>query len=454
MMEPGKDTPLRQALEEINREGRARFYMPGHKGHLPWPLTEAAPYDITEIQGADSLFECDGPLRQLEDRMALCYGAGASLLSAGGSTLCIQAMLFLARRRGRTIIAARTLHRSAVAMMGLLGLDPVWVSCPAASREEEGIVGICLPPSPQSVEAALREHRDAAAVYITSPDYFGQMADIAAVAEICHRYGTLLLVDNAHGAHLNLFRAAMHPMQLGADLCADSLHKNLPALTGAAALHMADPDMREEALYAMSLFGSSSPSYLIMLSADMALEQMEGGGVEGMTRLAQWVHEQKGRAARRGYQIVRTFLCDPIRLTVGFASMGCTARQFGEWIRLRGVEPEYIGETVGVFMPSPSNSDEELRRLELALEEMPLRRPSLVYPPEPYVLPRQFLSISEAMARPHVVLPLEQCQGRVAAKLVSFCPPGMPLLVPGEEITAQAINTLKTCGIRQVSVVK
>ena len=77
MMEPGKDTPLRQALEEINREGRARFYMPGHKGHLPWPLTEAAPYDITEIQGADSLFECDGPLRQLEDRMALCYGAGA-----------------------------------------------------------------------------------------------------------------------------------------------------------------------------------------------------------------------------------------------------------------------------------------------------------------------------------------------------------------------------------------
>ena len=105
-------------------------------------------------------------------------------------------------------------------------------------------------------------------------------------------------------------------------------------------------------------------------------------------------------------------------------------------------------------MPSPSNSDEELRRLELALEEMPLRRPSLVCPPEPYVLPRQFLSISEAMARPHVVLPLEQCQGRVAAKLVSFCPPGMPLLVPGEEITAQAINTLKTCGNRQVSVVK
>ena len=233
-----ENRPLWTALERIRREDLARFYMPGHKGRMPEPFSQAALYDVTEISGADSLYECTGAIRALEEELAEAYRVGDTLLSAGGSTLCIQTMLYLARNRGRTVICGRIIHRSAVAAMGLLGLDPCWLPGRIASRRE-GIPGLALPPTPEDVEAAIDAHPDAGSVYITSPDYFGQLANIADIAEVCHRRKKVLLVDNAHGAHLRCFRAALHPMSLGADFCCDSLHKNLPALTGAAVLHLA-----------------------------------------------------------------------------------------------------------------------------------------------------------------------------------------------------------------------
>ncbi len=447
-------TPLFDALGEIRRRNPAPFHMPGHKGRLPFPLEEAAPYDITEIQGADSLYECDGPLRLLEQRMAGAYGAGDSLLSAGGSTLCIQTMLYMARRYGRTIIASRTIHRSAVAAMGLLGLEPVWVGCPVSDGRDGGIPGIALPPRPEDVEAALAAHPDAVAVYITSPDYFGQMADIGEISFLCHRRRKMLLVDNAHGAHLNRFRVALHPIALGADLCADSLHKTLPALTGAAALHLANGDLYGDAKYAMSLFGSTSPNYLIMLSADMALPEMESVS-PSYIQLGNRLEKLKTAAEARGFRVARSWICDPVRMTLDFTAAEYTQQSFGRYLREQGVEPEYLGENVCVFMLTPWNTEEQLMALEQAVGHAPRGRSAIPYqPPEPLPLPRQILTISEAMGRPGRLVPLEDAPGRIAARLVSRCPPGLPLLVPGEEITVPALRLLKTSSIDHIFVVK
>ncbi len=447
-------TPLFDALGEIRRRDPAPFHMPGHKGRLPFPLAEAAPYDITEIRGADSLYECDGPLRTLELRLAGAYGSGDALLSAGGSTLCIQTMLYMARQYGRTIIAARTIHRSAVAAMGLLGLEPVWVECPVADGSEGGIPGIALPPRPEDIETALEEHPDAVAVYVTSPDYFGQMADIGEISYLCHRHRKMLLVDNAHGAHLNRFPVALHPIALGADLCADSLHKTLPALTGAAALHLANGDLYGDAKYAMSLFGSTSPSYLIMLSADMALPEMESGS-PAYIELGNRVERLKTAAEARGFRVARSWICDPVRIALDFTAAEYTRQSFGRYLDEQGVEPEYLGENVCVFMLTPWNTPEQLMTLERALGQAPRGRSAIPYQaPLPPPLPRQILTISEAMARPARLVPLEEAYERVAARLVSRCPPGMPLLVPGEEITAPVLQLLKTSGIQEIFVVK
>lgn len=446
--------PLRERLEEIRARDLARFYMPGHKGHLPAPLEAAAPYDITEIETADSLYACTGPLRELERQLSGAVGSADALLSAGGSTLCIQAMLFLARSRGRGILAARNAHRSAVAAMGLLGLTPQWLTLRQPASSGEGIPGVPLPPSPEAVENALYEYPDLPTVYITSPDYYGQIADISGIADVCRRHGAMLLVDNAHGAHLGCFRVALHPIALGADLCCDSLHKTLPCLTGGAVLHLADAALYEDAKHAMSLFGSTSPSYLIMLSCENALAELKNPGNRWL-ELSARIDALRETARKKGYLLTQTWMRDPVRLTLGFASLGYTADSFGAYLRKMGVEPEYVGGCAAVFLASPCNSEADFSLLERAIQESGAGRTPCEPAPVPTLpLPRRRMSISQAMASPAAEVPVGKALGRVAARMVTTCPPCVPLTVPGEEIGPNEVNFLKSCGIDTVSVIK
>ncbi len=262
------ETPLRRALEEYIDAGWSRLHMPGHKGAPIEPFGPLAAYDLTEVEGTDSLFEDDGPLKELEEIFTQLYGTRSSVISAGGSTLCIQAMLRLVAREGGKVIAGRNIHAAAVNAMALLGLEPVWVY-PQRYTEERLIGRI----APADVAAVLQRESDICAVYITSPDYFGVMSDIEGIAEVAHAHGVPLLVDNAHGAHLRFLRGEdgrpLHPMQLGADLCCDSLHKTLPALTGAALLHCNREEYVPQLKGAMTVFGSTSSELpASMLSID------------------------------------------------------------------------------------------------------------------------------------------------------------------------------------------
>ncbi|MBC8571323.1 Orn/Lys/Arg family decarboxylase [Zongyangia hominis] len=344
-------TPIRRMLDAYLAEGKARMHMPGHKGILPPPLGDAAAYDITEVQGADSLFECDGVIRACEEGFAALYGAKESLLSCGGSTLCIQAMLALAAHPGEKILFFRNIHRAALNAMILLDIRPVWIY-PEGDAEGFGRA------EPYQVREMLEAHPDIRGVYLTSPDYYGGMHDIAAIAKICHAFDVPLLVDNAHGAHLRFLERDRHPISLGADLCCDSLHKTLPALTGSAILHIgADRFSRDAAKEAMGLFGSTSPSYLMMLSMDMLLSDP--------ARLTEEIRRTVGQCERvrallryRGYAVLDG---DPMKLT--FRRPGRTGLETAALLREAGIEPEFADGKWVVLMPSMNTPDEDFIRL-------------------------------------------------------------------------------------------
>lgn len=440
------DTPLYSALRDYNEKHSARLHMPGHKGRLTGPLALAAAWDITEIAGADSLYEADGAIADTEDAYTALYGTAGSFLSAGGSTLCIQAMLALVAKPGSKLLCGRNIHTAAVNAMVLLDLEPVWL------YPDEGDCGLMGAVSPAAAEQALKKNPGAAAVYITSPTYYGVLSDIKAIAEVCHAYGVPLLVDNAHGAYLKFLSKPLHPMELGADLCADSLHKTLPVLTGGALLHVGNPAYLADAKRKMALFGSTSPSYLILLSCDMALPYLRDGVRTDLERMRGELARLHALAARKGYMLPGSEEA-VLHFTVDFGAIGYASLEYGRLIRSLGVEPEYLGERHCVFLASPTSSAEELSALERVLREIPPRQPlpfeALLLPrPERAMPPRvAAFAYTEAVAA-------EAATGRVASSLIAPCPPGIPLAVPGEKIDEDIAMLLKSYGISRVNVVK
>lgn len=436
--------PLFAALGRYMDKRRERLHMPGHKGLLPAPLDGCAPFDVTELPDTGCLYDGEGAPVETEALFSACYGSGTTLLSTGGSTLCIQTMLALYCPEGSKLLMTRAAHHAAVNAAAMLNLEPVWLF-------PDEVTGVQTPAriSPQAVEAALLAHSDVSAVYLTSPDYFGTLCDIKTIADTAHRFGKPLLVDNAHGSHL-IFFENLHPIALGADACCDSLHKTLPALTGAALLHLKDAARAEEARRRMATFGSTSPSYLIMLSADLLLPKWEAfKGAYIM--LAQKVTQLRDDALRKGVWATCAdpkIPADPVRIALLFAE---GQREPARLLAAEcGLEAEYISSRHVVLIPGPQNN---LAPVEMLIDRLPplSELPSL---PQPYCHPQRVLSLRRAVLSPAERLPLHRAMGRIAAAPVSPCPPGVALLMPGEQLDAQTAVALKSAGIESLFVVK
>ena len=445
-------TPLWDAIEGLRRQDFSRFHTPGHKGQPLGFLSAAAPWDLTEVRGADSLYEADGPIAASEALYTGLYGTAGTFYSAGGSTLCIQAMLRLVRPLGSRVILGRNAHSSAVSALALLGMEPVWL-CPGTGADL-----LPAPITPAQAEQALRETPGAAAVYVTSPDYFGKLTDIAGLAEVCHRYGVPLLVDNAHGAELRFLPENHHPMALGADLCCDSLHKTLPVLTGGALLHVGDTPLSRQHAFAarareaMALFGSTSPSYLILLSMDRLIPSLRDGTQAGeIARTMAEVSRLRELAAARGFLLPEGETL-PTRLTLVFSPLGCTRQEFDRALTRARVEPEYLAEHACVFLLSARNRPEDFERLRTLIETLPAR-PAL--PVETgFHLPPVACTPREAVLGGRETVPLAKAVGRIAAAAISRCPPGIPLVMPGERVDKNTAALLNKYGILQVDVLK
>lgn len=426
--------PIENALEEYIEKDLSRFHMPGHKGAESFP--DYYKYDITEVEGADSLFESSEAIFETEKRFERIYGAGASLLSAGGSTLCIQAMLTATLEPGDEFIIARNCHASAVNTMALLDLRPVWIN----------------PRDIKGAEKAFEEHPNAKAIYLTSPDYFGVLSDIGAFAKLCSEHGAKLLVDNAHGAHLHFTPIEMHPIALGADMCADSLHKSLPVLTGGALLHMKDGAQREKAKQKMRLFGSTSPSYLIMLSADRCAEYLETNARYDFAMLNGKVANLRYRAFEHGLA-PKVRNVEPARLTLSVKSTEMTAEEFGKRLREHGIEPEYVNDEWAVLMASPFNTEKDFERVAKFIDDT-FGNGFAVFEEMLSSMPEKAMTVREAVFAKSEEIETENAVGRIAAGLNLPCPPCIALAVPGEIIDEKIAALLKKYGIFKINVVK
>ena len=455
------DTPLMNALLRYQKANRVRCHMPGHKGKDDPIFGPLLSFDVTEISGTDSLYECSDALRETELLYSRLYDTADSLLSAGGSTLCIQTMLALVAKRGGHIIASRSIHVSAVNAMGLLGLNPVWVY----PKGEAQLPGRILP---EDIEKMLQTYPDALAVYITSPDYYGLVSDISAISEVCRRYHVPLLVDNAHGAHLRFLQPNRHPIALGASMCCDSLHKTLPTLTGAALLYLGQefaaqfegngvsPSRSKEggALYRqakekMSIFGSTSPNYLIMLSIDRCLSFLDNCDFTGMVKQIQ---ELESIAQERGFRIPSGER-DGCKLVLDATKLGYTGKELAQQMRDFGIEPEYADRVWVILLFSPLTEYRDYQTIKRFLHKLPAL-PERIVDPTPFVKPKISCTLSDAFLRDGEYLPLSQCEGRVAAAVKSPCPPGIPVVMPGEWIDKKLINVLKNSGISMLKVLK
>lgn len=445
-------TPLFGAVDKYVKKDSARFHMPGHKGVLPWldELASAralADYDITEVDGCDSLYTANAAIAETEHKYAALYKSAASLLSAGGSTLCIQTMLALALKPRQKLICGRGCHTAAINAMALLDIVPEWIF-----PEADEVTGLAKAVTAEDAAAALERTPDAAAVYITSPNYYGALCDIEAISNICRKRGVPLLVDNAHGAHLRFVNPSKHPINLGADMCSDSLHKTLPVLTGGAMLHIKNEKYLSQAKRYMSVFGSTSPSYLILISIDKALESLLADFPAKLESAAAEVKRLESVAWRSGF-LVPEYERDPLRLTLGFSAMGYEVDEFMRLIRENGIEPEMASESFAVFMASPHNTWENFFRLEKFMTELPKKTP-LHIKINRQICPERALDLRESVFAPLEEIPLNKAVGRVAGSVVSPCPPGIPLAIPGELIDEKLMLYLKNYGISCLNVVK
>lgn len=438
------DTPICDFVRRYADSQALRLHMPGHKGASVLGM-EAL--DITEIPGADSLYEATGIIRRSEANASGLFGC-PTFYSTEGSSQCIRAMLYLAllsrREGGRPLIAAfRNVHRTFLSAAALLDLDVAWLYSRQGSY-------LSCPIAPGELAEMLDDMpRQPLAVYLTSPDYLGHMADIAGIARECHRRGILLLVDNAHGAYLRFLPQSRHPMDLGADICCDSAHKTLPVLTGGAYLHVAVPELAAQAKNALALFGSTSPSYLILQSLDMGNRYLE----DYPSRLAGFLEDVaalKEALRTHGYRLCGQ---EPLKVTLEARSYGYTGRDLEECLRREEIICEFADDDHLVLMLTPEIGAAGLARLEKALLAIPQREARLTTPPA-FHPAQQVMSIREAMLSPMETLPLEQAEGRILAAATVGCPPAVPIAVCGERIDGAVQACMRYYGVKSCTVVR
>ena len=288
------------------------------------------------------------------------------------------------------------------------------------------------------------------AVYLTCPDYLGELPDVAALATVCRRAGVLLAVDNAHGAYLKFLSPSRHPMDLGADLCCDSAHKTLPVVTGGAYLHIAHqaPELlHRQAKASMGLWGSSSPSYLILQSLDAANELL-ADYPEKLQALLPQLESLRRRLAARGWEVRPG---EPLKVTLCPKGYGYTGSEVAAALESGGIYPEFYDTDHVVLMVSPQNDPAELRRLEEVLAALP-RRQAIRQGPPPMPRLEQAVTPHEAMLSPWEEVPLAACCGRISAAGALGCPPAVPVVLCGQRIDAAAVEVLRYYGFRRCAV--
>lgn len=445
------DTPIIDFVNEYINSKKFRLHMPGHKGE---GILGFEKIDITEIDGADVLYNAKGIIKESMDNATMLFGSGKTLYSAEGSSLSVRAMLYLvclyANLKGEKplIFAGRNAHKVFIMSAAVLDFDIKWLYGKAKGGITECII------SPEELDAELSVSLEKpVAVYITSPDYLGNIADIEGISRICKKHGVLLICDNAHGAYLNFLPENRHPIYLGADMCCDSAHKTLPALTGAGYLHIsknAPPVILENAEKAMSLFASTSPSYLILQSLDYMNKYLSGDYRDRLSDFCGKVSDLKKRLSNIG---IANLDLEPLKITFTPKEFGYTGIELNEYLRNCGIVCEFYDPDRLIFMLTPENGEKTLSEIYRVMSQIEIKKRIPDVPPQiPKLSP--VVPIKQVLLSETEMLPAEQCAGRVFAGINVSCPPAVPIAVCGELIDEDVIKLMKYYGETECEVLK
>ena len=439
-------TPVVSFLKSYQEKSPVRMHMPGHKGA---GILGFEGMDLTEIYGADELFAAEGIIKESEQNASNLFGC-PTYYSTQGSTLCIQTMCTIlcqdAKSKGKKpkILAGRNAHRSFIHAAALLDFEIEWLygnsdylSCKIHAEDLEKAIIESLPT----------------AVYLTNPDYLGNLLDIKSLASVCKKHNVLLAIDNAHGAYLRFLKDSLYPIDLGADLCCDSAHKTLPVLTGGAYLHLSDSlnqVWKNDVKHFMEYFSSTSPSYLIMASLDAANEVLDTTFKNSLFECIQRVDGLKNTLVQHGYTIL---FGEPMKITISTKEFGYTGNEIANLLMECDIYPEFYDSDYIVLMPSPYNTKDDLKRLETCLCGIE-GKPILVNKPPKLEQSKKAMNVRQALFSSSITLDVSKSLGQVCSSVTVSCPPAILPVIPGEVISESSIEVMKYYGIETVRVVK
>ena len=453
--------PLVKALEQYIGEKALRLHMPGHKGGLGAPLpaqkllgSKLWQADVTEIAGLDDLQEPGGCIAEAQRLLAELYGAAASFFLVNGSSVGIAALLLACLQPGDEILVPRNAHRAVLSGLILSGAKPIFVQV----RQDEG-GGIPMGLDTADFLQAVEKHPQAKAAFFVNPTYQGVTGDLGALIRICRKHGLVSLVDEAHGVHFPWLPDGSLPMALscGADACVQSAHKLAGALTQSAWLHVGQNSALDAGRLksALQWLQSSSPSYLLLASLDAARWQLAQEGKERLRRLWEQAEQLRRRwQALAGVEIVggaagtlaAPFQMDITKITL--AVRGWSGHAAASELRRQGIAVEWADAQRLLLLLSLADVKQDWDRLGQALSQLvklpapgdPLQE-TMALPPVP---PQRLTPREAAMAAYRSVL-LSEAQGLIAGEAITPYPPGIPLVLPGEELTAEVLAWITAC---------
>ena len=437
------------------------FHMPGHKRRA-CSMQDPFSFDITEIDGFDNLHHAEGILKEARERAADLYHSSETHFLVNGSTAGILSAILACVPVGGLLLMARNSHRSAYNAVSLRDirteyLYPAEGHIPPGAASCHSYMDINGPVDPADVEKALSApgRELPSAVFLTSPTYDGIVSDVKAIADIVHRYRIPLIVDEAHGAHFG-----MHPafpessVALGADIVIHSLHKTLPSLTQTALLHVNGDIADRRKLRAMlSVFQTSSPSYVLMASIDSCIRQLAEHGDELFDHYISILCHFREQAQFEQIEVLQTD--DPSRILL--RPRNISARKLYELLRDRyHLQPEMLAPSYVLMLTSVCDSEEGFDRLLQALQEInelpsqsgqdicgvpaDVRNAAADAAAAPADRPVVRVSVYRALNSPQCKVDIHEAAGHISAEYLYLYPPGVPLLAPGEEITPGLIR--------------
>jgi arginine decarboxylase len=450
--------PLYEAVRKYIKRDMVPFHMPGHSQGRGVPQSlkrifgkDIFDFDLTEVSGLDYLHHARGVIKEAEQLAADLYGVKKTFFLVNGTTAGVHAMILATCKEGEKIIVGRNSHRSVIGGIIVSGANPVFVH-PEFNEE----FGIITNITPDALEKAIKENRDAKAVLITTPNYYGLQGNLKEMIEIIHKYDMFALVDEAHGAHFPFNgKFPVSAIEYGADMVVQSAHKTLPTLTQTSLLHIVsdriNADMVEQALATIE---TSSPSYIFMTFLDVARREMALRGEELWERAIKIASYARGKIEELPhYRIVDesiingddVFAFDPIKLTINVENLGFSGFAFESFLNEHHIEIELSDLQNVLLFVTIGNEFQDMDYLINVLKkaEKKVRVVKEKMPPFP-VAGKQVFSPNDAFNMNYRIEEISEAKGKVSWGIVAPYPPGIPILAPGMEITQEAVDFVLT----------